>query len=106
MERDEQGSPRRTPSCAQVARTEGFSAGTGRPTPRELTGVALTCLSYVLGWPAVGVLGVLSIRLDEPLFLVIGTPSLLVLSHSLFAVGLYLAGGRRIAAWVRRTWRS
>ncbi len=81
-------------------------SGSWRPTPRELTGIALACVSYLVGWPAVGLLGVLSVRFGEPLLLAVGGPSFLVLSHLLFAAGLYLAGSRRIADFVRRIRRS
>ena len=53
-----------------------------------------------------GLVGALSLRMSEPLLAVIGVPSLLVLSHVTFAVGLYLAGGRRVAAFVSRIRRS
>lgn len=78
-----------------------------RPTRRELAGIAPMGISCALGWPAMGLLGALSVRMSEPLLAAIGMPSLLVLSHLTFAVGLRnLAGGRRVAAfvsWMRRS---
>lgn len=59
-----------------------------------------------MGWPAVGLVGALSVRMGEPLLAALGIPSLLVVSHLTFALGLYLAGGRCVAGFVRQVWRS
>lgn len=91
-----------TPSGPEASGHRAPSAIGARPTRRELVGTALMALSYALGLPAVALLGALSLRMGEPLLAVIGVPSLLVVSHVTFAAGLYLAGGRRLAALVRR----
>ncbi len=83
--------------ACRVRRTLGGAAGR-----EELTGLVLMCAGAGLGWPAVGVIGWLSIRWRSPMLLGVGVPSALVSGHLLFAAGLYLAGGRRIAATVRR----
>lgn len=84
-----------------------FSIGLARLVGDEGAVIATVMgLGYALGWPAVGLLGALSVRMSEPLLAVIGMPSLLVLSHLTFAAGLYLAGGRRVAAFVSRMRRS
>lgn len=74
----------------------------GRFAPRRLVGIALMALSYVVGWPAVALTGVLAVRLREPLLVAVGGPLLLVVAHLLFALGGYLAGGDRLIAYLRR----
>ena len=97
----------RVPSSRAEAHRNGERAGIrAKLTPRELAGVALTVLSYAVGWPAVALVGALSVRMGEPLLAALGIPSLLVVSHLTFALGLYLAGGRRLAGLLRQVWRS
>jgi len=66
------------------------------PSPRVWTGLFLVGLSYVLGWPAVGALGVLAVWFREPLILAVGGPLTYGLSHVLFLVGAWLAGARYV----------
>jgi hypothetical protein len=73
-----------------------------RTTPRAVAAAALGGVGCVLGWPAVGALAALSIRLDAPLLAAVGTPACLVLSHLLFAAGLYVAGGARAGSLLER----
>jgi len=63
-----------------------------RPTPKEKFGVFLVLLSYVIGWPAVAGCGFLAMFLREPLVLVIGGPTIYVISHLVFIAGVYIAG--------------
>jgi hypothetical protein len=62
-----------------------------RPTPRVITGLILMGFSYVIGWPAVAVLGFLAVWLGEPLIAVIGCPTIYGLSHVVFILGAWLA---------------
>lgn len=69
-----------------------LSAFRQRPSLRIILGVSAIAFSYVLGWPAVGALGTMSIYMDEPLIVVIGGPVTYGLSHLVFLLGMYLAG--------------
>lgn len=93
-------------SRAEAPNKGGLAGIRARMTARELAGIALTALSYAVGWPAVALVGGLSARMGEPLLAALGIPSLLVVSHLTFALGLYLAGGRRVAGLLRQVWRS
>ncbi|MHB8771774.1 MAG: hypothetical protein ACYC7J_12295 [Syntrophales bacterium] len=76
-----------------------------RPTPREWTGLGLVGFSYLIGWPAVGLLALLAYRMDEPLLLVIGGPAVYGFSHVVFWAGSWLAGARYagvILRWAMR----
>lgn len=62
-----------------------------RPTPRLIAGLILMGLSYIMGWPAVAVLGMFAVYLREPLVAVIGGPIAYGLSCVVFLVGAWLA---------------
>ena len=63
-----------------------------KPTPRLWTGLGLMSLSYIIGWPAVGLLAWISYRLREPLIVIVGGPATYGISHLVFLAGFYLAG--------------
>jgi peptidoglycan-N-acetylglucosamine deacetylase len=63
-----------------------------KPTPRVWTGLGLIGLSYVIGWPAVGLLALIALHMSEPLIVAIGGPIVYGLSHLVFMAGFYLAG--------------
>lgn len=63
-----------------------------RPSPRALAGISAIGISYIIGWPAVALLGVVSIHLEKPLIAIIGGPLTYGLSHLVFILGMYLAG--------------
>jgi peptidoglycan/xylan/chitin deacetylase (PgdA/CDA1 family) len=63
-----------------------------KPTPRVRIGLGLVGFSYIIGWPAVGLLAGISYHLREPLIIVIGGPVTYGLSHLVFLAGSYLAG--------------
>ncbi len=69
-----------------------LSAFKKKPTPTILAGVFAIGLSFVMGWPAVAALGVLSVKLHNPLFFAIGGPLIYGLSHLVFLFGMYLSG--------------
>ena len=73
-----------------------------RPTPRTIIGAGLIVLSYLIGWPVVLLLGVLSIYYQKPLLVVIGGPVLYIFSHLVLFLGLYLAGMRY--TWILLRW--
>lgn len=78
-----------------------LSAFKEKPSTRNVVGIFLVCCSYLLGLPAVGLIGALSLYWREPLLAVIGGPLLLVMAHVVFLAGVYLGGGRYIMALFR-----
>jgi hypothetical protein len=76
-----------------------------RPTLKILFGLFLIAISYVLGWPAVGAVGMISLYLKEPLIIAIGGPLVYGFSHLVFLGGMYLAGSQYAMAfskWLTR----
>lgn len=76
-----------------------------KPTLRIWFGIFLMGFSYILGWPCVGMFGVLAIMWKEPLIAVIGGPAIYGISHLVFLAGFYLAGARYsviILRWATR----
>lgn len=76
-----------------------------KPGGRVIAGIVLMGFSYVIGWPAVALLGAVAIYLREPLIVIIGGPLTYGLSHLVFLAGLYLAGaeyGYALARWATR----
>jgi hypothetical protein len=67
-----------------------------------MAGLSLILLSYIIGWPAIGALGVISLSMGKPLLLVIGGPLLYGLSHLVFLIGAYYAGKDYAAACMKR----
>jgi hypothetical protein len=65
-----------------------------RLSARVILGIILIGFSYLIGWPAVALFGILSIYLGQPLILIIGGPVIYGISHLVFIAGLYLAGSR------------
>ena len=76
-----------------------------RPNLRITFGLFLIAGSYVIGWPAVGVLGTISLYLKQPLLIAIGGPLVYGFSHLVFLAGMYLAGSQYAKAfskWLTR----
>jgi hypothetical protein len=69
-----------------------LSAFREKPTPTAIAGLVVIGLSYIVGWPAIALLGIVAIKLQEPLLAVIGGPLLYGLSHLVFILGMYLCG--------------
>jgi len=72
-----------------------------KPTARNFLGIVLMCCSYIIGWPAVGLIGALSIYWRDPLLIAIGAPLLLITAHLVFLLGMYLAGGKYLMVFFR-----
>ena len=82
-----------------------LSAFREKPSPRIITGLVILAISYLLGWPAVGFCGFLSVYYNEPLIFVVGGPSIYGFSYLLFFLGIYLAGAvytRIFLGWAAR----
>lgn len=70
-----------------------LSAFREKPTPTILAGVFAITFSFVLGWPAVALCGLLSIRMHNPWIAAVGGPLVYGFSHLVFMLGMYLSGG-------------
>ena len=82
-----------------------LSAFKKKPSVRVVLGISTIAFSYVIGWPAVAVLGALSVYLEKPLIVAIGGPLIYGLSHLVFILGMYLAGAdytRIFLRWATR----
>jgi hypothetical protein len=71
-----------------------LSAFKQKPTPVVLAGVFAIGFSYVIGWPAIAALGVLSVKLHNPWIVAVGGPITYGLSHLVFILGMYLSGAK------------
>lgn len=69
-----------------------LSAFKEKPTPLVLAGIFAISVSFVIGWPAVAALGVLSAKLHNPWIFAVGGPLTYGLSHLVFLLGMYLSG--------------
>ena len=78
-----------------------LSAFKEKLTVQNYIGIFLMCCSYLIGWPAVGLFGTLSIYWHEPLLIIIGGPLLLVIAHLIFLAGMYLSGGKYVMVFFR-----
>lgn len=78
-----------------------LSAFKEKPSARISSGIALIAISYIIGWPAIGLCGTLSFYWREPLIIVIGGPLLYILAHLILSVGVYFAGGKYTMVFLR-----
>mgnify|MGYP007046922474 CR=1 FL=1 len=72
-----------------------------RPTPRTIAGISAIGISYIIGWPAVVFLGVVSLHYEKPMIAIIGGPLTYGLSHLVFILGMYLAGADYTRVFLR-----
>ena len=77
---------------AAIAEKADLSAFKARPSLRVKLGIAIVLFSYVIGWPAVAVLGYLALTLDKGWLIAIGGPLVYGFSHLVFLLGIYLSG--------------
>jgi hypothetical protein len=100
------------PLVARLARTrfvrtamEGEDADLGalrgKPSPAVIVGIALIGFSYIIGWPAIALLGLLAAHFGRPAIIVVGGPLTYGLSHAVFMVGMYFAGNRYAPIFLR-----
>lgn len=78
-----------------------LSAFKEKPTARTFLGIILMCCSIIIGLPAVGLIGALAVSRQEPLIIIIGGPTLLIIAHLVFVAGMVLAGGNYIRVFFR-----
>jgi len=83
-----------------------LSAFKEKLTAKNFFGIFLMCCSCIIGLPAVGLIGAISISRHEPLLIIIGGPVLLIIAHLVFLAGMYLAGGKYVMVFFRWATRA
>ena len=78
-----------------------LSAFREKPSFRVLAGVFAIAFSYCLGWPMVGLMGIISLKTGNPWFTVIGGPAFYGLSHLVFMAGMVLSGAEYSLIFLR-----
>ncbi|MFA6033462.1 MAG: hypothetical protein WC889_11230 [Myxococcota bacterium] len=77
---------------------------------RAIIGAVLIVVSYILGWPAVGVCTVLAVKFNEPLIGIIGGTAFYGFSWLMLLAGIWLMGDeayRRLkAGGVKGLWNK
>lgn len=84
-----------------IADTAGLECFKQKPTPRIIWGLVIIGISYIIGWPVVFLLGILSVSWEKPLLVAVGGPLAYGLSHLTFIVGAWLAGAEHAKAFFR-----
>ena len=84
-----------------VSEEADLSAFNKKPSLRIIAGLLCIGLSYLIGWPAVAGLGIVAIKLNQPLIAVLGGPLTYGLSHLVFILGMYLAGAEYTVIFLR-----
>jgi hypothetical protein len=84
-----------------MAETANLSSLSAKPTLRVWVGLGLIGLSYIIGWPAVGLLALIAFHLGEPIIVAVGGPVAYGLSHLVFIAGFYLAGSHYAPFFLR-----
>lgn len=72
-----------------------------QPSARMVIGLCLVAFSYIIGWPAVAALGILSVYFREPLIVAIGGPITYGFSHLVFLIGAWLIGAKYVRPLMR-----
>ena len=86
---------------AMEGEAEDLGALRGKPSPAVIVGVALIGFSYIIGWPAVALLGILAAHYERAAIVVVGGPLTYGLSHLVFMVGAYFAGNHYAPIFLR-----
>lgn len=76
-----------------------------KPSPRLCFGLGLIVSSYLTGWVALTMGGILALEGEATLTLAAGGVALFVLVHTMFAAGVWLAGANYAATllhWLTR----
>lgn len=87
-----------------IADKADLSAFNGPPSLKVVVGIGAILFSYVIGWPAVTLLGGVAVYFEEPLIAAVGGPLVYALSHLVFLLGMYLAGAEY--TWIFLRWAT
>jgi hypothetical protein len=78
-----------------------LSAFRRRPGPKVVCGLAVIAFSYVIGWPLIAVLGILSVHYHDAAIVAVGGPVAYGVSHLVFLLGMYVAGAKYSRIFLR-----
>jgi hypothetical protein len=84
-----------------ISEKADLSAFKEKPTVMVLLGVFAIGFSFVMGWPAITTLGIISIKLHNPWIVAVGGPLTYGLSHLVFLLGMYLSGAKYSLIFLR-----
>ena len=84
-----------------VSEQADLGAFNKKPSLQIIIGLLTIGLSYLIGWPTVAGLGIVAIKLNQPLIAIIGGPLTYGLSHLVFILGMYLAGAEYTVIFLR-----
>ena len=68
---------------------------------RNMIGMILIVFSYLIGWPLIFILGIISIYTKEPLIVIIGGPIAYGISHAVFWAGMFITGAHYTMIFLR-----
>ena len=86
---------------AALAERADLSAFRRRPDLKVITGVTAIAVSYVIGWPLIGLLGIAAVHYGNAAIVAVGGPVAYGLSHLVFLLGMVLAGARYSRIFLR-----
>ena len=75
-----------------LTKPDGLSILKQQPGTRVYVGLVLMAISFLIGLPALAFLSYLSVKLSKPMTIAVGGPVVIILTHIMFGVGVYLAG--------------
>jgi hypothetical protein len=78
-----------------------LSAFHRRPDPKVIAGLAIIAFSYVIGWPLIALLGILSVHYHNAAIVAVGGPVAYGISHLVFLLGMVLAGAKYSRIFLR-----
>jgi hypothetical protein len=76
-----------------------------RPTPKMIFGFICIVVSYIICWPVISILGIVSLYLKMPLVGIIGGIIIWNISNLLCMLGMYLAGARHSKVFLKWIFR-
>jgi hypothetical protein len=88
-----------------LTQSDGLNIFKQKPTTRVYGGLTLMALSYLTGLPALAFLSYLSVKKSQSMIIVVGGPVVFILVHTLFGIGVYLAGqnyAMEVLLWATR----
>lgn len=90
------------PFCKQaIADQANLAAIRARPSKTAIAGLAMIAFSYVIGLPAVIVLGILAVWAKDARLAVIGGPLIYGISTLMFIIGIKIAGKQYFRSFMR-----
>lgn len=84
-----------------IAERADLSAFHRRPNPKVIVGLAVIAFSYVIGWPLIALLGILSVHYHNAAIVAVGGPVAYGISHLVFLLGMVLAGAKYSRIFLR-----